>query len=137
MRLALTLTLAIVFMPGVVAQGVSPAEDAERIEELVRLRAETLRSNAAQPTVALNVLPPPVAEIPEASRGVAPGPVSFEQLPLLQGRWLAIRTRSGSLRRGQLVSIKGSEVMIRIGVGSQGATLPLNRKSIKSMELLP
>ena len=137
MRKSIVLVLGLVTAPGINAQGVSPAEDAERIEQLIRTRAEALRAEASQQPTALNALPPPVVEVPEWSRGIAPGPVSFEQWPLLEGRWLAIRTRSGSLRRGQLISIDGNDVVFRVGVNTQGATLPLHRKAIKSMELLP
>lgn len=136
MRKTMVLILGLVMAPGLFAQGVNPAEDEERIEQLIRLRAEAQRAAATGQPTATNALPPPVVEVPEASRGIAPGPVNFDQLRLLEGRWLAIRTRSGALRHGQLISVEGNNVVFRVGVNSQGATLPLSRSSIKSMELL-
>ena len=118
-------------------EGVDPAEDEARIEELIRLHAEAVRkAPEGAPSVAY-ALPPPVAEMPELAPGMQPGPVDFAELPKLKGRWIAVRLKSGSVRRGELISVADGVLMLRIGSGAQGATLPFNRKNIRSLELLP
>lgn len=118
------------------AQTFDPAADEARIEELIRLQSQQQRTATATTTADLGVLPPPVAVMSEASAGIPLGPVSFEQLPTLKGRWISVRLSSGSVRSGVLVSATRSEAVVRIGSGAQGATLPLNKKNIRSLELL-
>jgi hypothetical protein len=118
------------------AQSVDPAEDEAKIEQLIRLRADAIRAAAENPKRTEYALPPPVVAVPEASLGIPPGPITFEQLPAVKGRWIVVRLRSGSVRSGELMSVKGNDFSVRIGSGAQGATLPLNKKNIKSLELL-
>ncbi len=118
------------------AQGVSPAEDEARIEELIRLRAASVEAAASAVEPVQQTLPEPVADLPEIPAGIQIGPIQFDQLAAVKGRWIAVQMSNGRTRQGRLVDVKGGDVIVRIGNGAQGATLPLSRKNIRSLELL-
>ena len=129
--------LALGLAPWAPAQAVDPSEDEARIEVLIAARANLqLEREVVTATPDATVLPPPVAPVLEETVHIPPGRIEFAQLATLKGRWISVRMRSGSVRRGQLLGVKGSDVMLKIGAGAQGATLPLNRKNITSLELL-
>jgi hypothetical protein len=135
-RIPLFLTTMMGFIALVHAQSVDPAEDEARIEQLIRLRADALREATEKSKSVPYGLPPPVVAVPEASKGIPPGPITFDQLAAVTGRWIVVRLRSGSVRSGELISVKGNDFTVKIGSGAQGATLPLNKKNIKSVELV-
>lgn len=119
------------------AEGVAPRDDEVRIEVLVRARAEALLLESTAIAVDPTIMPPPVATTNPEAAGIVAGPIQFEQLSKLQGRWISVRLSSGSMRRGELVSVKGNDLILKIGSGAQGAQIPLSRKKIRTLELLP
>jgi hypothetical protein len=136
MRPLLLFILGVLAVPaGTHAQEMKWEEDEARIEELVKYRAEAKRQmqGGSKPAdIKLPALPAP----PPLPEGIQPGPIRFEQLSALRGRWIRVRTKSEKVWSGELLNVKGSIMELKIGVRNQGAVLPLDRSNVRTLELL-
>ena len=70
----------------------------------------------------------PVVELPPI------GPIQFEDLTLLVGQWVKLRTYNGRVWQGQVMAVKGGEVQISVAQRSGGALMTLKKNAIASLE---
>lgn len=70
----------------------------------------------------------PAVELPPV------GPIQFEDLSLLVGQWIKVKTYNGRIWQGQVKAVKGNEVQLSVTQRSGAALMTLKKNAIATLE---